>query len=188
MAQEHKCKGCKHYQKMILGFGRCCPPLPKWLSARYRWYQIWGGRDYADGCAMFELEIEAEDSPQPEPKFIEHPFQRVTVGDDDVIVVNAGTCLSQHAVDHLTDSLKRAFPGRRAIVLEQGMTLGVVAKEDIPEPKEPEVDSSAARCSVCVHFSRPDDFDGHCSQQWTHLGYRRLGGKKCRFFKQKGDQ
>ena len=124
----------------------------------------------------------------PKPEFIEQPFQRVLIGPDDIIMVSTPASLSTPQAERIRGHLKEKFPNNTTIILDKGMTLGVVAKEDIPEPKEPEIDSSAARCSVCVYFTRLDDFAGHCIQQWTHLGYRRLGGKNCRFFVEKSDQ
>ena len=70
---DRRCKECKHYLKIGLGFGRCCPPLPKWLSDRFSWYQIWPGRDHANCCATFEqkgpdLSLPETDQDIPIPK------------------------------------------------------------------------------------------------------------------------
>ncbi len=61
--------------------------------------------------------------------FIEAEFQRVTIGEDDTIVLMHPRRLSEKALRHLEQSTRRQFPGRKIMILEEGMKIGVLGKE-----------------------------------------------------------
>ena len=55
---------------------------------------------------------------------------RLKVEPDDVLVLTVKWHISPEAHDRLRQGLKETFPNNRAIVLEEGATLGVVYAEE----------------------------------------------------------
>ena len=63
-------------------------------------------------------------------KFLEVPFQRVVIGDDDCIVLNCEQPLSLHAHEVLIKKAKRVFGiDRDIIVMSGGVTISAIAEE-----------------------------------------------------------
>ena len=63
---------------------------------------------------------------EPDIRFIEGSFQKVTVGPDDVIVVKCDQRPSDSMGHHMRMRLKEAFPGCRTIILGPGMDIGAI--------------------------------------------------------------
>ncbi len=61
--------------------------------------------------------------------FIEAEFQRVTIGPDDTIVLMHPKHISRQALHELEISTRRQFPGRKILLLEEGIKIGVLGKE-----------------------------------------------------------
>ena len=62
-------------------------------------------------------------------EYLKCEFDRVQIDPGDVIVLRTPNILSQLAIDHLTESLKKTFgPDVKAVCLEEGMSLGVIKK------------------------------------------------------------
>lgn len=65
-------------------------------------------------------------------KLMEIPFQRVTLHGEDVIILLHPGRLCPAAFDHIAASVGAVFPDNKAIVLEEGMTIGATGKADQP--------------------------------------------------------
>ncbi len=53
----------------------------------------------------------------------------VSLRPGDVVVIMSPNRLSEQGYQRLSESVKRHFPGHEMVILEEGMTLGVVRKE-----------------------------------------------------------
>lgn len=62
-------------------------------------------------------------------RLIESEFQRVIVGENDIVVLHAMNHLSPEKVDRLMAMLKGIFKDQRVIILDEGLKLGVLSKE-----------------------------------------------------------
>lgn len=73
-------------------------------------------------CKPFETHTDVSE----QITFIEGEFQRLQVDKDDVIVLSYPGALSEAALACLQESFKKQFPGRKCLILENGMKLGVM--------------------------------------------------------------
>lgn len=55
--------------------------------------------------------------------------QKLHLAPDDMVVISCPTRLNVDQVAHLLDAVRRLLPGRRVLVLENGMRLGVVSTQ-----------------------------------------------------------
>lgn len=71
-----------------------------------------------------------DETTEPQIHYIEQPFQRVTVGDDDILVVNIPVGFSQACLENMRKNLFEAFGPRKIVLLEGDARIGAIAKED----------------------------------------------------------
>jgi hypothetical protein len=67
---------------------------------------------------------------EDEVRFLEVPFQRLTVKPDEVILIKYPGRLTKDAHANVVDSAKRAFGTQRVVVLDVGMEVNVVKVEE----------------------------------------------------------
>lgn len=72
-----------------------------------------------------------------EIRFIERQFQKVSVGADDVIVLQYPSVLSDKAYERIIGRVGRQFPDHTILILEEGMTIGVMSPESTQKSSEP---------------------------------------------------
>ncbi len=72
----------------------------------------------------------AEDETAPEIRFIEGEFQRVSLGPDDVVVLMHPERISRDMIIRLGRHMEVMFPGRKCVVLEEGMKIGAMGPDN----------------------------------------------------------
>lgn len=55
----------------------------------------------------------------------------ITVGPGDTLVITARDALSPEVRQRLAETLGRTFPGRKTVVLDAGLKLGIIREQDI---------------------------------------------------------
>lgn len=63
-------------------------------------------------------------------KFIEGEFQRVVIGQDDILVLSYPGQLSPDAWGRIRATIHRHYPKLKLLLLEEGMKAGVIAQEN----------------------------------------------------------
>ena len=62
-----------------------------------------------------------------EIRLLEGQFQRVTVGPDDIMIVSFPKALSGYERHRVCDRMESIFQGRRVLILESGIQVGVLS-------------------------------------------------------------